>query len=83
MYKVWIAAIGVLIMAAGLGGVLYLIITQQTAITTKVVQFLTIAFLLPLLLILGLTNSLGKDTIGTLLGVIVGYILSGFGKDNI
>jgi hypothetical protein len=70
-------------MAAGLGGILYLIITQQAAITTKVIQFLTIAFMLPLLLILGITNSLGKDTIATLLGVIVGYVLSGFGKDNI
>ncbi len=39
--------------------------------------------MLPLLLILGITNSLGKDTIGTLIGVVVGYVLSGFGKDNI
>ncbi len=83
MYKVWIAAIGVLIMAAGLGGILYLIIKQQATISTKVIQFLTIAFMLPLLLILGITDSLGKDTIATLLGVIVGYVLSGFGKDNI
>ncbi len=83
MNQIWIVVIGALIMAAGLGGILYLIITQQAAITTKVIQFLTIAFMLPLLLILGLTNSLGRDTIGTLLGVIVGYILSGFGKDNI
>ncbi len=83
MYQIWIAVIGALIMAAGLGGILYLIITQQASITTKVIQFLTIAFMLPLLLILGITNSLGKDTIGTLLGVIVGYVLSGFGKDNI
>ncbi len=83
MYQIWIAVIGALIMAAGLGGILYLIITQQASITTKVIQFLTIAFMLPLLLILGITNSLGKDTIGTLLGVVVGYVLSGFGKDNI
>ncbi len=83
MYQIWIAVIGALIMAAGLGGILYLIITQQASITTKVIQFLTIAFMLPLLLILGITNSLGRDTIGTLLGVIVGYVLSGFGKDNI
>ncbi len=83
MNQIWIVVIGALIMAAGLGGILYLIITQQAAITTKVIQFLTIAFMLPLLLILGLTNSLGRDTIGTLLRVIVGYVLSGFGKDNI
>jgi hypothetical protein len=70
-------------MAAGLGGVLYLIIKQGAGITTKMIQFLTIAFMLPLLLILGIMNSLGRDTIGVLLGVIVGYVLSGFGKDNL
>ncbi len=83
MNQIWIVVIGALIMIAGLGGILYLIITQQAAITTKVIQFLTIAFMAPLLLILGLTNTLGRDTISTLLGVIVGYVLSGFGKDNI
>lgn len=83
MYQIWIAVIGALIMAAGLGGVLYLIIKQGAGITTKMIQFLTIAFLLPLLLILGIMNSLGRDTIGVLLGVIVGYVLSGFGKDNL
>jgi hypothetical protein len=83
MYQIWIAVIGALIMAAGLGGVLYLIIKQGAGITTKMIQFLTIAFMLPLLLILGIMNSLGRDTIGVLLGVIVGYVLSGFGKDNL
>jgi cytochrome c oxidase assembly factor CtaG len=83
MNQIWIAVIGALIMAAGLGGVLYLIIKQQAGITTKMIQFLTIAFMLPLLLVLGIINSLGRDTIGVLLGVIVGYVLSGFGKDNL
>jgi hypothetical protein len=83
MYQIWIAVIGAFIMAAGLGGVLYLIIKQGAGITTKMIQFLTIAFLRPLLLILGIMNSLGRDTIGVLLGVIVGYVLSGFGKDNL
>ena len=83
MYQIWIAIIGAFIMAAGLGGVLYLIIKQGAGITTKMIQFLTIAFMLPLLLILGIMNTLNRDTIGVLLGVIVGYVLSGFGKDNL
>ncbi len=83
MYQIWIAVIGALIMAAGLGGVLYLIIKQGAGITTKMIRFLTVAFMLPLLLVLGIMNSLGRDTIGVLLGVIVGYVLSGFGKDNL
>jgi drug/metabolite transporter (DMT)-like permease len=81
MYQIWIAVIGAVIMAGGLGGVLYLIIKQQAAINTRLIQFLTIAFVLPLTLVLGIMNTLGRETIGTLLGVVVGYVLSGFGKE--
>lgn len=81
MYQIWIAVIGAVIMAGGLGGVLYLIIKQQVAINTRLIQFLTIAFVLPLTLVLGIMNTLGRETIGTLLGVVVGYVLSGFAKE--
>jgi drug/metabolite transporter (DMT)-like permease len=81
MFQWWIAIIAVLIMAGGLGGIYYLIIKQNAAIGTKTIQFLAIVFILPLLLILGIMNVLGKEIIGTLLGVIVGYVLSGFGKE--
>ncbi len=83
MYQIWIAVIGALIMAAGVGGILYLIIAKQAGISAKMIKFLAIACLLPLLLILGITNSLGKDTISTLVGVIVGYGLAGFGNDTV
>lgn len=82
MYQIWIAVIGAVIMAAGLAGVLHLIIKQQMAINTRLIQFLTIAFVLPLMLVLGIMNTLGRETIGTLLGVVVGYVLSGFGKEK-
>jgi hypothetical protein len=82
MYQIWIAVIGAVIMAAGLAGVLHLIIKQQMAINTRLIQFLTIAFVLPLMLVLGIMNTLGRETIGTLLGVLVGFGLSlGFGKE--
>ena len=82
MYQIWIAVIGAVIMAGGLGGVLYLIIRQQAAINTRLILFLTIALVVPLLLVLGIMNTLGRETIGTLLGVIVGFGLSlGFGKE--
>jgi hypothetical protein len=82
MYQIWIAVIGAVIMAGGLGGVLYLIIKQQAAINTRLILFLTIALVVPLLLVLGIMNTLGRETIGTLLGVIVGFGLSlGFGKE--
>jgi len=81
MYQVWIAVLAVLIMAGGLGGVLYLIIKKQMVINNKMIQFLAVTFVLPLLVTLGIMNTLGRETIGTLLGVIVGYVLSGFGKE--
>lgn len=81
MMQLWIGLIAALIMAGGLGGIFYLVIKQNATIGNKAIQFLAIVFVLPLLLILGIYNVLGRETIGTLLGVIVGYVLSGFGKE--
>jgi hypothetical protein len=81
MFPMVISLIAVLIMAGGLGGIYYLIIKQNASIGTKSIQFLAIVFVLPLLIVLGIHNVLGRETIGTLLGVIVGYVLSGSGKE--
>jgi hypothetical protein len=81
MYQIWIAIIGVLIMAGGLGGIYYLIIKQNATLGAKSIQFLAIVFVLPLMLVLGIMNVLGRETIGTVVGVVVGYVLSGFGKE--
>ena len=81
MYQLWIAIIGALIMAGGLGGIYYLIIKQRATLGMKTIQFLAIVFILPLMLVLGIMNVLGRETIGTILGVVVGYVLSGFGKE--
>lgn len=77
----WIGLIGVLTMAGGLGGIFYLIIKQKIPLGIKIIQFLSIIFVLPLLLVLGIFNVLGKETIGTIVGVVVGYVLSGSGKE--
>jgi len=79
MNQMWIALIAVLIMAGGLGGVFYLVIQKQAVIGTKMIQFLAVVFVLPLMVALGVTNVLGRETIGTLVGTVVGYVLSGFG----
>jgi hypothetical protein len=79
--QIWIAVLAALIMAGGLGGIFYLIIKQNAVLGIRTIQFTAIVFVLPMLVILGLTNALGRETIGTLLGVIVGYVLSGFGKE--
>jgi hypothetical protein len=81
MMQGWIGLIGALIMAGGLGGIFYLILKQNMAIGTKTIQFLAIAFILPMILVLGIMNILGRETIGTIIGTVVGYVLSGIGKE--
>jgi hypothetical protein len=79
--QLWIAFVAALIMAGGLGGIFYLIFKQNTVIGTKTIQLVAVVFVPLLLIILGILNVLGRETIGTLLGVVVGYVLSGFGKE--
>ncbi len=78
----WIGLIGVLIMAGGLGGIFYLAIKQNAAIGNKTIQFLAIVFVLPLLLILGIFNVLRADSIGTIIGVIIGFVLAWFAREK-
>lgn len=80
-WQFWIGFIAVLIMAGGLGGIYYLVIKQNATIGVKSTQFLAIVFVLPLLLILGIFNVLREETIGPLVGVIIGYVLSGHWKE--
>ena len=81
MTHIWIAVIAVLIMAGGLGGLYYLIIKQNAVIGARTVQFISIVFVLPLMLALGVMNVLDKETIGPLIGVIIGYALGGSWKE--
>ncbi len=80
-WQFWIGLIAVLIMAGGLYGIYYLVIKQNAAIGVRTIQFLAIVFILPLLLILGILNVLRAETIGPLVGVIIGYVLSNFVKE--
>ncbi|MCK9420182.1 MAG: hypothetical protein M0R70_12465 [Nitrospirae bacterium] len=81
MYQIWIAVIASLIMAGGLGGIYYLIIKQNAVIGSKTIQFISIVFVLPLMLALGVLNIISRDTIGPLIGVIIGFTLGGSWKD--
>lgn len=81
MNQVWIAVIAALIMAGGLGGLYYLVIKQNAVIDSKALQFASIVLVLPLLLALGVMNVLQSETIGPLIGVIIGYVLSGSRKE--
>ena len=78
----WIGLIAVLIMAGGLGGVFYLVIKQNASIGVKTTQFLAVVLVLPLLLVLGIFGIFRQETIGPLVGVIIGYVLSGHWKES-
>lgn len=81
MPQVWIGVIGALIMAGALGGLYYLVVKQNAVIGTKTIQFLSIAFVLPLLMVLGVMNIIGRETISVVIGTVVGYALSSPWKD--
>jgi hypothetical protein len=81
MSQIWIAVIAALIMAGGLAGIFYLIIKQNAVIGAKTVQLISIVLVLPLMLALGVMNVLRSETIGPLVGVIIGYVLSGSWKE--
>ena len=46
------------------------------------IQFLAVALLLPMTVILALENVLMPETVGTLLGAVAGYVLSGIAKED-
>ena len=79
--QLWIALLAVLIMAGALGGIYYLIVKQNAVIGAKTVQLISIVLVLPLMLALGVMNVLRSETIGPLVGVIIGYVLSGSWKE--
>lgn len=71
-----------LMMIGGLGGILYDRITNSKGIGVRVIQFLSVVFIIPTIIILAIHNSISSETIATLLGTVIGYILSGVGKDE-
>ncbi len=81
-WQFWIGLIAVLIMGGGLYAVYALSIKQNAPIGIKAILLVTIVFVLCLLLILGTTGTLRSDTIGPIIGVIVGFILSQFSKEH-
>ena len=48
----------------------------------RIIQFLAIVLLIPAIIILAIQEILQSETIATLFGAIIGYVLSGIGKDE-
>lgn len=74
--------LAVLIMAGSVGGIFYGVLKGTIAFSARTVQFLAVAFVLPLILILSLEQTIGKESASALIGVIVGYMLAGISKGD-
>ena len=70
------------IMVVGVIGLFVERIWRKRGIGVRVIQLLTVILVLPVVLILALEGVLKGETVATLIGAVVGYILSGIGKDE-
>jgi len=83
----WIEVPLVVVMVAGPAIILYHRLRDRKAggdspkgIGARVIQLIALLLLVPVVAILGLECKLGSEGIGTTLGVIIGYTLSGVSK---
>ena len=70
------------IMVAGVAGLFIERTWRKRGIGVRVIQLLTVILVLPIILILSLEGILKGETVASLLGAVIGYILSGIGKDE-
>jgi predicted acyltransferase len=74
--------ISAFIMVGALIGLLWERYKTGRGMGIRAIQFLAICFVFPSLLILGLEQRISQEAVATLLGTIVGYVLSGIGQDD-
>lgn len=55
---------------------------QIKGIGARTIQFTCISLIIPCIIILGLENILKGETIATIIGGLIGYVLSGVGDFN-
>lgn len=80
--KTIIEGVACLVMIGGLIGIFIERSRSKRGIGVRVIQFLTVTMVLPIILILSLEGVLSDQTTATLIGAVIGYILSGIGKDE-
>jgi hypothetical protein len=78
----WLDAALVLVMIVGIVGTLYHRIRMEFGIGNRAIQLVGICLVIPTVLILGLEDKISKENMGTILGAIIGYVLSGIGSPD-
>lgn len=80
--KIVIQAVACLIMVGGIIGIFIERARTKRGVGVRVIQLATVLLVLPVILILALEGVLENQTTAALLGTVVGYVLSGIGKDE-
>ncbi len=78
--KTIIEILAIIMSAAGLCGLLFHRWQTNRSIGARAIQFATVVLLIPAILILSLEDKLNPQSLGTLLGAIAGFLLSGLGS---
>jgi len=85
-YQLWVR-IGIeivagLVMLGGIAGIFWERTTTGRGIGVRVIQLATVLLVMPIILILALEGILEDQTTAALIGAVIGYVLSGIGKDE-
>lgn len=72
----------VTVMTLALVGVFIDRFRTQRGFGLRIIQFLAVAFLIPAIILLALHDALSPETVGALVGAVIGYVLSGIGRDE-
>jgi hypothetical protein len=81
-WKYFVEIVAVLIMVGGVGGIFYGVFKGTITLSFRTIQFLAIAFGVPAIMILSMERSIGNEATAALIGMIVGYALSGIGRSE-
>lgn len=77
-----IEILGVVLMLIGLIAVVWHRLKQGLGLSNLSLQFASVIFVFPTILILSLEGVLKGETAGTLIGTLAGYLFSEFGKNK-
>ena len=74
--------IAVLIMLSAVGGIFYGVFRGTITLSFRTIQFLAVSFVVPAIIVLSMERSIGNEASAALIGMIVGYALSGSVKSE-
>ena len=74
--------IAALLMLIGLIAVVWQRVKQERGLSSIALQFVSVIFVFPTILILSLESVLKGETAATLIGALAGYLFSEFGKNR-